>query len=342
MHTERRFPTGATVNTSPRRAPPWPVRKIPLERLSLFAGNLAKCMSTGIDLPRALRTCSRSLDGGELQARCEEAVERVQAGDELHEALRTLEPNLPAFLLPVLRCGEHAGHLAETLQYLERQCRLLAEPTRKLRNAGLSVLAIFALGWLVELIAQIVSASALLLLVFLARSVVLYGGVVVIFLAVYRTPRGRWLVDRCKLSLPLFGRIERHFAINRFFHVLNLLYCTGGMRVEQMIETAYQVITNVVLKEDLSQAAAVIKQGGSLSQALAKPDSIDLEHKAIMLVGEESGTLEQSFTRISDITEEAVEAQLTIFNRLLYRLIVPPMILALVLTMASLLRMLMR
>ena len=38
--------------------------------------------------------------------------------------------------------------------------------------------------------------------------------------------------------MPVIGPAERELTLNRFFHAMNLLYSTGGRRVEQMIHLA--------------------------------------------------------------------------------------------------------
>jgi len=314
------------------------VRKIPLEHVSVFAGNLATCLSAGVAIPKALRTGARIFSHGELKGLIEDAADRVEAGMEFTEALEPIEPRLPGYFLPVVRCGERSGQLDEALRYLERHCRLLAEPARKLRNTWLCPLVIFVLGWVVGLIARLFTASPIAFLGYVVRSVFTYGGIVVLLLFVYSTPQGRMLLDRIKLSIPLFGPVERDTAINRFFHVFNLLYSTGGMRVEAMIELAAQTIGNSVVRQDLLRSVEVIENGGSISDAFAKPEMVAEEHKAIIQVGEESGSLEVAFQTISRVTAEAVDWRLTVFKQLFYRLFMPPIVLSIVITLASLAR----
>jgi type IV pilus assembly protein PilC len=317
------------------------VRKIPLERVSVFAGNLATCLSAGIAIPKALRTGARTFSRGDLKDLIEDAADRVEAGMEFAEALEPIEPRLPAYFLPVVRCGEQSGLLDEALRYLERHCAMLAEPARKLRNTWLCPLVIFVIGWVVGLIARLFFASPIDFLGFLVRSVFTYGGIVILLLFVYSTPQGRVFLDRIKLSIPLFGPVERDTAINRFFHVLNLLYSTGGMRVEAMIELAAATVANSVVRRDLLRSAEVIEKGGSISDAFAKPEMVADEHKAIIQVGEESGSLEAAFDTVSRVTAEAVDWRLTVFKQLFYRLFMPPIVLSIVITLASLVRTLM-
>lgn len=316
------------------------VRKIPLRLVSVFAGNLATCLSAGVAIPAALRTAGRAFSNVELRNLIEDAADRTEKGTAFSEAIEPLRPRLPKYFLPAVQCGERSGKLDETLRYLDRHCAMLAEPERKIRNTWLVPLAIFALGWVVGLIARFLLSSPSAFVGYVASALFTYGGIVVLCLFVYSTPQGRMLVDRYRLYIPLIGPVARNLAINRFFHVFNLLYATGGMRVEEMIEKACQTVANVAVRRDLMTAATVIKRGGSISDGFTKPEMIDEDHKSMVTVGEESGRLEEAFDMISRVTAEAVEHRLNIFNQLFYRLFMPFIVLSLVFTIISLVRVL--
>ncbi|MBC8871829.1 MAG: type II secretion system F family protein [Planctomycetes bacterium] len=341
MNDNQQKPTGILGSYNRRTGMPTFVRKIPLKPVSVFAGNLATCISTGVPIPTALRTAAKAFSNVELKNLIEEAADQTEAGVEFSEALKPIEPRLPDYFLPALRCGDQCGRLDETLRYLERQCAMLAEPARKIRNAWLGPLVVFALGWVVGLLARFLLSPAIASIGYVARGIFIYGGIVVLFLFVYSTPQGRMLVDRIKLTIPLFGPVGQDLAINRFFHVFNLLYATGGMRVEAMIELSCQTVANIAVRHDLMTAADVIKQGGSISDGFAKPEMIAEEHKTMISVGEESGKLEEAFDWISRITAEAVDRRLNIFNQIYRRIFLPLIAIPMVITVVSLVRVIM-
>ena len=100
-------------------------RKLTLEQLSLFSGNLATCVAAGLDIPRSLTTCQRSAPSPLLREILTAAAKQAAAGKSLFEALKPHARSFPAFFLPAVRCGEESGRLDETLRYLESHCRLL-------------------------------------------------------------------------------------------------------------------------------------------------------------------------------------------------------------------------
>ena len=82
--------------------------------------------------------------------------------------------------------------------------------------------------------------------------------------------------------------------------------------------------------------ADVIADGGDLSEAFDRPRLLDDGYKGDVIMGERSGTLEQTFTRIAMQTAEAAETRLAIFNQLYYRLFLPPLMLSIIFTAARL------
>src|SRR5208282_6819053 len=94
-------------------------RKTTLEQLSLFSGNLATCVSAGLDISKSLDTCQRSSPSPILREILTDAAKNTAKGMKLFDALELHKNCFPAFFLPVVRCGEESGHLDGTLRYLE-------------------------------------------------------------------------------------------------------------------------------------------------------------------------------------------------------------------------------
>ena len=82
------------------------------------------------------------------------------------------------------------------------------------------------------------------------------------------------------LALPWIGTIVRDLSVNRFFHAMNMLYSTGGIRVEAMIRQAAACVDNHVARADFLRAAEVIESGGTIAAAFAVPVMIPKEYKS--------------------------------------------------------------
>jgi type IV pilus assembly protein PilC len=296
-------------------------RKIPLEELSRFAGNLATCLEAGIRVPESLRTCTRSSSTALLPQIAAAAAERTASGMELSDALEPHERHFPPFFLPMIRCGERVGRLDEALRYLEAHCRLLGPPTRMMRNTWLIPLVVVLFGSLVKTLGYLLLAPVSRTLSYVVQTLFNYGilaAVVWFFLAV---PEAKRIVDHLKLVLPLIGPVERELALNRFFHSFNMLYSTSGMRVEAMIRLAAQAIANSVVRDDVLRAAAVVEGKGTITEAFAVPKTITESQKATIGAGEQAGKLEDALAALSRATAESVQFRLKAFQKVFFRIV---------------------
>lgn len=298
-----------------------PIQRVSFEELSRFAGNLATCLEAGIRVPDSLRTSTRSAPAAQLPRIAEAAAERGASGMELADALEPDAGRFPPFFIPVIRCGERVGRLDEALRYLEEHCRLLVRPSRAMRNTWLYPLAIVVFGSIVKIAAFVLFAPMAQTLAYTAHTLVNYcllAAVVWLFLAV---PQAKAVLDQIKLVLPVIGQVERELAANRFFHSFNMLYSTGGMRVEAMIELAARAVTNAAVRNDLLRAARAIENGSTVAEAFTAPTTLTEDQRATIAAGEEAGKLDTALATISRLTGESVQHRLKAFNEIWFRVV---------------------
>lgn len=295
--------------------------KIPFERLSVLCQNLATCLSAGLGVPASLRASVRSSGDRLLQGIVETAAERTESGEGLSEALAPNKNRFPSFFLPVIQCGERSGRLDEALQYLAQHCRLMVRPSRLVRNLWLLPLVIVAFGSLFRIALVGIFKPMTVTLAYTGQELMRYAVAAAVVGIVLFTPQLRALFDRLKLALPVVRPTEADLTVNRFFHALNLVYSTGGMRVEAMIRLAARSVGNRVIRNDLLRAANVIEGGGTVSEAFRSSEFILEEYKQTIRAGEEAGRFEHAFSTVARLTEQAMEHRLDLFNKVFQRVV---------------------
>jgi len=247
------------------------------------------------------------------------ALERVNEGAGLTEALADADKLFPPFFLPVIWAGEQTGRLDDSLRYLEHHCKSLAGPAQVLRNAWLVPLCLIVAGSLIKLLAHLWFGTLVGTLLFVKDSLINYA-----FLAGAATlviaPPFKPLFDRLKLQLPLLGTVERELAANRFFQVLAMLYCAAGHRLEKMIQLSAQTVSNIAMRRDLLMAAAEIKRKSTITEAFEAPTQLSREQKDTIAAGELAGKLDEVFERISTDAGESLSFRLKVFSRVFVRL----------------------
>ena len=205
-----------------------------------------------------------------------------------------------------------------------------------MRNTWLAPLAIMLMGSAVSTVAYAVFASVSAALVYFFRSCLSYAIVLAGLWAVLRLDAFRAVVDRLTLFVPMIGAAFQDLAMNRFFHALNLLYSTGGQRVEKMIRLAAVSAGNLALRDDFLRAAKVVEAGGTVAEAFAAPACIPADYKAILQAGDEAGKLESALATISRVTGESVQHRLAVFQEVFFRLVAVSVIFSITMTIWSL------
>jgi type II secretory pathway component PulF len=249
------------------------------------------------------------------------AAKRAASGMQLFEALKPDANCFPAFFLPAVRCGEEAGRLDETLRYLENHCRLLVGPARMMRNMWFAPVCLLLADTAICITAYCIMAPRAMTIAYVLDWLKFYAILAAAVVAVIYVPPLRALAETIKLFLPVIGPAERELTMNRFFHAMNVLYSTGGRRVEEMIRLAADSAENPVLRSDFLRAAERIESGGSMAESFSAVPSIPLTYRATILAGEEAGKLGDAFDSICRESGEAVVSLLAGFQPLFFRVI---------------------
>ena len=158
-----------------------------------------------------------------------------------------------------------------------------------------------------------------------------------VIVAIIMFSPARYFVDQLRLSLPWVGGLEREIAVHRFFRVLALLYGVSGHRVEWMIRTAAQTVSNHAARIDLSKAATAIEAQATIPEAFRRVTLLTAGEQASIEVGEVSGTLEKAFDRISDDTGGSMVSKLAYLQPILVRIVMVLVMASIALTMLRLL-----
>jgi type IV pilus assembly protein PilC len=311
-------------------------RRIAMEPMSKFCGNMSRCLAVGMDVPRSLRVSSETFPHRQLKIIADGASARVKENLPLSEALEPWRTWFPAFVLPLIQCGEQSGRLAETFEYLENHCRLLIGPVKTVRDTWLVPLCILIFGtaantafyWMLSTWGQAYG--------YLLGSLKYYGyTATVVFAAVYFPP-ARKFADRLLISLPLVGPAIRELAMNRFFHALNMLYSTGGRRVENMIRLAATSADNAAMEHDFLRAADAIERHATLAEAFDAVPGLPLEYRSLIFAGETAGKLSAAFDKICSNSAEAINARLPAFQAVFFRVVISAVLLSIAMTVKSL------
>lgn len=129
------------------------------------------------------------------------------------------------------------------------------------------------------------------------------------------TPRGRLLIDRGKLKIPLAGKIFLGAAVSRFCRVLGTLL-RNGVPLLKSLDISSASAGNVVLAQAIRDAAENISSGETLAQPLAACGLIPRPIMAMIRVAEESNNLDKVLVDIADSLDRRISRQLDMMLRM--------------------------
>jgi type IV pilus assembly protein PilC len=140
------------------------------------------------------------------------------------------------------------------------------------------------------------------------------GLVVTIFLLVLwgRTEQGAQLIDSVKPKIPIMGDIWLKAQVAQFVRTLSTLLA-GGTPLVTAVETSANSLGSRLIASSTRRAAAKVKEGQTLSSALAAEGLMPDMALEMIEVGENSGALTAMLASVADFYEEEVNLRLTAF-----------------------------
>ena len=310
-------------------------RKVKAADVALFTRQLADLMRAGVPLNRALHTLSAQTTNLTLSEIIRDIEKQVSDGATLHEALARFPKIFSGLYLSMVRAGETGGFLEDVLHRLA----LFIEKDQDLRSRISSAMAYplllivigtFAITFLMvffiprfsEIFKRMGDNLPLPTQVVMAVSYFLRdywmfagAGVVALIFAWTRllgSGRGRRMVDRLRVRVPLFGEIVKKNAVSRFTRTLGTLL-KSGVSILNALEISKAAMANVVLMEDIDEASAGVKQGKGLAEILRGSRYFPAMVIDMIAVGEEGGNLDEVLINVADSYDVQVERAVRVF-----------------------------
>ena len=244
-----------------------------------------------------------------------------------------------AFAIAMIELGENTGHLDDALRRLADCYEKQFATVQKVKNALAypafvvvlgSFAFIFLLAYVVPKFSRLFSDLGQTLplltrgLIGVSEMIQQYGWGLLLIVSVLviwirsrlqtRAYRLKW--DRMKMELPLLGKLifMAQFAI--FTRSMEILV-KGGVPLLKALRTGIPAVSNEAMKEDLSLAERRVEQGATLSESLRSFGTFPIFAVHLILIGEQTGRLEQSFGDIADWYDQEVEDQTRAMTQLI-------------------------
>ncbi|OLB04575.1 MAG: pilus assembly protein PilC [Nitrospirae bacterium 13_2_20CM_62_7] len=132
----------------------------------------------------------------------------------------------------------------------------------------------------------------------------------------YATPKGRLVMDRMFLKLPVMGDLIRKAAVAKFTRTLGTLI-TSGVPILEGLTITSKTAGNKVVEGAILMARQSISEGKTVAEPLAKSGVFPSMVTHMISVGEATGALDAMLGKIADFYDEEVDASVAALTALL-------------------------
>jgi type IV pilus assembly protein PilC len=146
-------------------------------------------------------------------------------------------------------------------------------------------------------------------------------GLIIVIKAFCATSGGRFIVDKAKLKVPLFGTIINKAIIARFTRTLGTLVA-AGVPILEALNVTKETAGNAVLARAVNHVHDSIREGESIAEPLAQSKVCDDMVVNMIDVGEETGDLDKMLLKIADQYDEDVDVAVSSMTSLIEPLMI--------------------
>lgn len=298
--------------------------------LITFSTHLASAFSSGVPILQALEDYRGRIENPAFRRVIDDVMERVRGGELLSEALAAHPDVFPRIYVNVVRVGEASGNmegvltdLADFMEWqedLERSVKqLITYPAFVFTVISTIILVLITFvyprigGVFEKLGVQIpLVARVMLFMNELIRGYFGLGLAALLLLAISlyllrRSARGKALMDRLVLRLPLLGETLRKIEISRFVHHLAILQ-RAGIDMSRSLQLAGEAVRNSVIAERIAKAREEVISGRQLSEALADTGVFPNLVIRMIAIGETGGEIEENLDKVRRYYDREVPA----------------------------------
>jgi len=320
--------------------------KVKPKVLMIFTRQLATLIDSGLPLLRGLNVLGKQEPNPVLKSTITNIADSVQGGSTFSESLGQHPKMFNKLFVNMVKAGELGGVLEVVLtrlaEYQEKAHKLKGKIVSAMvyplivmfiAVAIMTFLMLFIVPKFRQMFADMGDAKlpAISEFVFgfsdglLARPFVLPNAVWILFASVgawlafgawTRTTKGRSIVDRLKLKVPIFGNIQQKSAIARFSRTLGTLV-TSGVPILQALNITRDTAGNVVVAEAIDKVHDAVKEGESIVTPMTGSEIFPNLVVSMVDVGEETGQLPEMLLKIADVYDDEVDGAVTALTSIL-------------------------
>nr|WP_294681526.1 type II secretion system F family protein [uncultured Anaerotignum sp.] len=297
--------------------------------LSMMCSQFSVLLQSGLNIRRVVETVSAQTSDKRLRKILADVAEDVGGGYSLAGAFENQGNYFPIALIETVRAGEESGALEHSFErltsYYESSYKTKAKvksaltyPIFVLIIAVVVVIVMMAkviptfLGIFDELDAELplCTISLIKMTEFFQRAwflllILIFGGI--LFWRFYRkTEKGALRCSVLAMKIPVLGKINRMNGASQFANTMATLL-SAGLGVGRALMITARVLDNRYLSKAADRCIMGVEAGRRLGECLTEVNYLPNLLAEMTAVGEETGTLEETLTKVGSYFDNEVE-----------------------------------
>ncbi len=314
-------------------------RKASVKEICIFCSNLAIMLKSGISILSAVNFCASESTNNTMKSILKSISIDLSGGKSFYECIKVRKGYFPIFMIEMINVGENSGSLDKVLEKLIEYYSTENEFKQKLINtllypAMVCIIGFFILMFVIKsIVPQLlntvndlggeippITKKLITTISFLNKASIPFF-LAVIFLIIlskimHKNEKLILLKHKLILKTPVLKKLIEKIILNKFCITLNMLL-DSGLDIISSLYIVKNVMGNKVFEKSIDECIISLKQGESVHYAISHSRFNNKLFLNLIKIGEETGSLENSFKRASDIISAQIKEKLNIFSTVL-------------------------
>ncbi len=318
--------------------------KIRSKDITIFSRQLASLIKSGVPVLRGLRIIDEQADNPSFKRVLDDIHASVKDGASVSDALSKYPKIFSSLYVAMVRSGEAGGTLQEVLIRISDHRQKQEEILSRVRTALAypALMALVGLGTIIFMIAFVMPRLMKIfsrmgqelplptrIVIKISHDVQQNGVWIIIGLVVFvflfqklgKSRAQRLLLSRLRLRLPIWGDFVLKSELARFSRTMELLI-HSNIAILQAIKTAVPTLDNEIIKNELTRCAKDLEEGASFGKSLEKSKIFPGFMTSLLIVGEESGKLDNALAEIASSYERDTDEAIKVLTSLMEPLMI--------------------
>jgi type IV pilus assembly protein PilC len=296
--------------------------------LCTFTRQFSTLQDAGLPVLRSLKILEHQMRPGVLKNALIDVVDDVESGSTLSEAFGKHPKCFDRLYVNMVKAGEAGGALEVILQRLAEFKEKAQSLKRKITGAmiypcvvilvAVSILS-FIMIFIIPKFEKIFDDFKMklpdltLALIKTSRWFVDYWYVLpliplaiwLMFKLIRLSKTGGWILDKCKLYIPIMGSLIEKSVVARTMRTLGTLV-SSGVPILEALSIVRETAMNAVFEDMYVRVYDSIREGDTIAQPMKESRLVDDMVVNMIDVGEETGDLDTMLNKIADVYDEEV------------------------------------